>query len=314
MPAPRRRRIASIVVLTTAALICASMLAPAFGAPKAVSAASLAKKLSRTLTIAKRADRNAKRAIAGLQHAGAQGPAGPAGPKGDKGDPGTAANVGATGPQGPAGPAGPRGLKGDKGDACLASDPACRGPEGPEGAKGDKGDACLSSDPACRGPQGPPGSNGTDGSDGAQGPPGPSATWLNVSIPNSTSTDRAVPGWTLRFQCSGPPTHRLFHIAVPVGGGSIQLSGIKSIDDQPGTTIPFVTGSGTPNTGIVAAIGVNHPNPNNTQGHFYRMNGSFVLHDGLGSTTVTYDMFLENRGDAGTCHFRGTAVQSGLIR
>ena len=44
------------------------MLAPAFGAPKAVSAVSLAKKLTRTTKIAKRADRNAKRAIAGLQH------------------------------------------------------------------------------------------------------------------------------------------------------------------------------------------------------------------------------------------------------
>jgi hypothetical protein len=135
-----------------------------------------------------------------------------------------------------------------------------------------------------------------------------------VDIPANSSTDRAVPGWTLRFQCSGPFTHRLFHIAVPAGNGGIQLSGIKTIDDAPGSTIPFATGSGVPNTGIVAAIGVNHPNPNNTSGHFYRMNGSFVLHDGFGSTTVTYDMFLENRNNEGACQFRGTAVQSGLIR
>ena len=39
-----------------------------------------------------------------------------------------------------------------------------------------------------------------------------------------------------------------------------------------------------------------------------------VLHDGLGAVTVVFDMFLENRGNAGTCHFRGTAVQSGIAR
>jgi hypothetical protein len=61
------------------------MLAPAFGAPQATSAASLAKKLARTLTIAKRADRNAKRAIAGLQVEGAPGKAGANGPAGAKG-------------------------------------------------------------------------------------------------------------------------------------------------------------------------------------------------------------------------------------
>jgi hypothetical protein len=302
MPASGRRRITLTVLLSVAALLCASMLAPAFGAPKAVSAASLAKKLSRTLKIAKRADRNAKRAIKGLQNAGAPGPAGPAGPtgpKGDKGDPGTAANVGATGPQGPPGP---QGDKGDTGATGPQGPQGDLGPQGLPGAKGDKGDT------GDTGPQGP------QGDQGPTGQAGPGATWINVSIPNNASTDRTVPGWTLRFQCSGVATHRLFHLAVPAGNGGIQLSGIKTIDDAPGSTVPFATGSGTPNTGIVAAIGVNHPNPNNTSGHFYRMNGSFVLHDGLGSTTVTYDMFLENRGDAGTCHFRGTAVQSGLIR
>jgi hypothetical protein len=103
------------------------------------------------------------------------------------------------------------------------------------------------------------------------------------------------------------------HLAVPVGAGGIQISAIKSIDDQPAATVPFTTGSGVPNAGIVFAIGVNHPNGNNTQGHFYRAGGTLVLHDGLGAVTVAFDMFLENRGDAGTCHLRGTAVQSGLI-
>jgi hypothetical protein len=61
------RRTTLTVLVCAAALLCASMLAPAFGAPKAVSAVSLAKKLARTTKIAKRADRNAKRAIKGLQ-------------------------------------------------------------------------------------------------------------------------------------------------------------------------------------------------------------------------------------------------------
>ena len=97
-----KRRIALTVLLGAAALLSASMLAPAFGAPKAVSAVSLAKKLAATSTIAKRADRNAKRAIKGLQ---ARPKAGPAGPPGA---PGLAGANGAPGADG---------AKGDKGDA-----------------------------------------------------------------------------------------------------------------------------------------------------------------------------------------------------
>jgi hypothetical protein len=97
----RSRRTTFLVLISVAALLCASMLAPAFGAPQATSAASLAKKLASTLRIAKRADRNAKRAIAGLQVEGKRGPAGPPGAtgangtngtngaKGDKGEPAT---------------------------------------------------------------------------------------------------------------------------------------------------------------------------------------------------------------------------------
>jgi len=94
----RSRRTTFLVLITVAALLCASMLAPAFGAPQATSAASLAKKLASTLKIAKRADRNAKRAIKGLQVEGKRGPAGPpgatgaagaAGAKGDQGAPAT---------------------------------------------------------------------------------------------------------------------------------------------------------------------------------------------------------------------------------
>jgi len=93
-----RRRIMFVVGLSLAALLSASMLAPAFGAPEAVSAQSVAKKLARTLKIAKRADRNAKRALRRAR------------------TPGPAVAPGASGPTGPQGPAGAPGAKGDKGD------------------------------------------------------------------------------------------------------------------------------------------------------------------------------------------------------
>ena len=97
----RSRRTTFLVLISVAALLCASMLAPAFGAPQATSAAGLAKKLASTLRIAKRADRNAKRAIAGLQVEGKRGPAGP---------------PGATGAPGANGTNGTNGAKGDKGE------------------------------------------------------------------------------------------------------------------------------------------------------------------------------------------------------
>lgn len=99
----RKRRVATTLLLSVAALLSASMLAPAFGAPQAVSAASLAKQLSATLKIAKRADRNAKRAIKGLQVEGGRGPAGPAGARGvtgAKGDQGVAGANGSPGTNG----------------------------------------------------------------------------------------------------------------------------------------------------------------------------------------------------------------------
>jgi len=95
-----KRRITLTVVLGAGALLSASMLAPAFGAPQAVSAVSLAKKLAATSTIAKRADRNAKRAIKGLQ---ARPAAGPAGPPGAPGLPGANGAPGADGAKGDAG-------------------------------------------------------------------------------------------------------------------------------------------------------------------------------------------------------------------
>jgi hypothetical protein len=85
-----------LVLLTAAALLCASMLAPAFGAPKAVSAVSLAKKLAKTTKIAKRADKNAKRALRKAKP-GPKGDTGPAGPRGATGAPGAPGASGATG-------------------------------------------------------------------------------------------------------------------------------------------------------------------------------------------------------------------------
>ena len=91
----RSRRTTFLVLISVAALLCASMLAPAFGAPQATSATSLAKKLASTLRIAKRADRNAKRAIKGLQVEGKRGPAGPPGAAGAQGATGAKGDQGA---------------------------------------------------------------------------------------------------------------------------------------------------------------------------------------------------------------------------
>src|SRR3954447_12943281 len=81
-----RRRAILLTLLALAALLSASMLAPAFGAPKAVSAVSLAKKLTRTTKIAKPADRNARREAAGLQRQGGGGGAGAQAPAGHEAD------------------------------------------------------------------------------------------------------------------------------------------------------------------------------------------------------------------------------------
>jgi Collagen triple helix repeat (20 copies) len=181
MPAPGKRRIALLVLFTMAALLSASMLAPAFGAPMAVSAANLASKLAATLKIAKRADKNAKRAIVGLQSVseGHQGPAGPAGPKGPKGDPGTASNQGVTGPTGPQGPPGPD------------------GPKGADGSPGSPGDP---------GTPGSPGSPGSPGTPGTPGPPGERGaagfSWVDiaesvVSFPVATAGQPAAQARTV---------------------------------------------------------------------------------------------------------------------
>lgn len=187
--------------------------------------------------------------------------------------------------------------------------------------KGDKGDPCHSSDPACRGPQGPPGTNGTngtngtDGDDGAPGPPGPSAIDLNVNLANSNAQEVTVGTFALRFNCFGAaPNHRQFILGVK-GSGGAQLAGVKGIDDHPNNALPFSAGVAMSPSSFttIATIGVNAPNPNATFPHFYRLGGTLVMHNGLRSATVVYDMFLDDRNNTGTCAFRGSAVPSGLL-
>jgi hypothetical protein len=194
------------------------------------------------------------------------------------------------------------------------------GPQGEKGDKGDKGDPCQSSDPACHGPQGPPGANGTngtngaDGDDGAPGPPGPSAINLNVNLANSNAQEVTVGTFALRFNCFGAaPNFRQFILGVK-GTGGAQLSGVKGIDDHPNNALPFTAGVQiSPDSfTTIAIIGVNAPNPNATFPHYYRLGGTLVMHNGLRSATVVYDMFLDDRNNTGTCAFRGSAVLSGL--
>jgi hypothetical protein len=260
---------------------------------------------------------------------GPQGPPGPAGPQGLTGPPGETGSQGVTGAQGPAGVNGTNGTDGEDGVDGAAGVSVTfvdyfSGAEYLGAATGcaNGGAVYAAGNPpvntyVCNGTDGAPGETGATGSTGPAGPPGPAsggATMLNLELQNGTTEDVEVPlgpvtTVTLRFSCSGPATHRLFTLAAPAGVGGVQVTGTKTIDDSPGTTIPYATGAGLP-TGAFLAIGVNNPNPNNTSGHFYRMGGTMVLHSALGVTTVVFDMFLENRSNLGTCAFRGTAVAS----
>ena len=203
------------------------------------------------------------------------------------------------------------GLKGTTGPARPVGRQVRAVPPGPRVMQGRKGDACLSSDPACRGPQGIPGTNGTNG---APGEPGPSAQYLNVNLANSSSQDVTVGTFALRFTCSGAANNRLFNVAV-TGSGGAQLAGVKGIDDHPSNALPFTAGVALPPSGFASlvSIGVNSPNAGATFPHYYRLGGTLVLHNGLRSVTVVYDMFLDDRVNTGACAFRGSAVFSGLL-
>jgi len=96
----------ALVLLAIATVLSASMLAPAFGAPKAVSAATLASKVATALKLSKAANKNAKRALTRARQPGAGGPAGERGATGATGAKGDNGAQGATGPAGAAGAAG----------------------------------------------------------------------------------------------------------------------------------------------------------------------------------------------------------------
>jgi hypothetical protein len=170
----------------------------------------------------------------------------------------------------------------------------------------------------CRGPQGNPGTNGTDGTNGtngAPGPPGPSAINLNVSLANSNAQEVTVGTFALRLHCFGAAANfRQFILGVK-GSGGAQLAGVKGIDDHPSNALPFSAGVAmSPDSfTTIAIIGVNAPNPGATFPHFYRLGGTLVMHNGLRSATIVYDMFLDDRNNTGTCAFRGSAVLSGLL-
>ena len=274
-----RRRAILLTLLALAALLSASMLAPAFGAPKAVSAVSLAKKLTRTTKIAKRADRNAKRAIAGLQHVsggttGAQGPAGPRVTRATRAFPAR--------PPARATPArrARRATREPPGPPALPALPARRATRATRASRAIPRAAARRAIPART-------ASPARRSAGSVG-----AAHRRVGQQRVAERPAVVGNFTLRFVCSGDAAHRLFTLGVPAGSGGIQLSGIKTISDTAGSTVPFAAGAALP-AGQFVGIGVGQPNPNNTSGLFYRMNGSFVLHNGLTVTTVTYDMFLE---------------------
>lgn len=102
-------------VASTLALALA-VTSPAWGDPVANAATGTASSVKRVLGLAKRADKNAKKALATAREALAKGgPAGAQGPVGAPGAPGAPGADGAPGAMGPAGPAGVQGPAGADG-------------------------------------------------------------------------------------------------------------------------------------------------------------------------------------------------------
>jgi hypothetical protein len=221
-----RRRPAFLVLVTMAALLCASTLAPAFGAPEATSAASLASRVAKALKLAKKADKTSKRALA---NRGPQGPVGPAGAPGS------------AGPSGAAGPAGAKGAKGDRGSQGVKGDAGEQGEQGTQGSQGPAGrsftwrgpwssgtaysaDDVVSHDGAAyvrssRAGSGAPGNPispwdlmaakgapGAPGEQGEQGEPGEPATrlWAVVSHTGTLVSSSGVVGNPTLVTLSGP--------------------------------------------------------------------------------------------------------------
>lgn len=218
--------------------------------------------------------------------------------------------------RGPRGRRGPRGVPGPRGPAGLAGPAGPAGAQGPAGSQGQKGDPGPAGTPGATGPQGltgqtgQTGQTGADGQQGPQGPQGPGAVRLNVSLANPQTLDLAAAGFTLRLSCGGGANFRTFSLS-GLGSGGGQIAGVKSINDAgaPNFTVPFSAGNNLTFGGAaLATIGRDNPFGGNTNGFFYRLGGTLVMYNASGTTTVVYDMFLDDRSNTGTCSFRGTAV------
>jgi hypothetical protein len=79
------------------------------------------------------------------------------------------------------------------------------------------------------------------------------------------------------------------------------------MDDSPASTSVLTAGSLlSTSSSTVATIGPG----GGSDGHFFRLGGTMVVHKDTAVTTVVFDLFLDDRGGAGICLFRGTAVPS----
>jgi hypothetical protein len=212
---------------------------------------------------------------------------------------------GAKGAQGPPGATGAQGLKGDAGT---------NGTNGLKGDAGTNGTNGLKGDTGAPGQDGTPGTNGTNGTNGQNGSPGPGAVKLNVSMNNDNAGNgsptvlvlAATNGYTISLTCTGNGSGHFFRMGAG-GTGGAQLEGVKTIDDQPGSTSPVTVGNTLTFGGNTQLMQIGASNF--TLNHYYRQGGTLVLHDSA-VVTIVYDMFLDDRNGTGICSFRGTAVRA----
>jgi hypothetical protein len=174
--------------------------------------------------------------------------------------------------------------------------------------RGDKGD------PGGQGSKGDTGAPGQDGQAGPTGPAGPGAVKLNAVMTNDNAgggapTVQVLPatdGYTISLTCTGSAGGHFFRMGAG-GTGGAQLEGVKTIDDQPGSTFPVTAGTNLSFGGNAQMMQLGASN--NTLNHYYREGGTMVFHDSA-VVTVVYDMFLDDSNGAGICSFRGTAVRA----
>lgn len=120
---PKRRPSLRIYLICFATLVfTASVIVPAVGGTKRVSAAKAYSTAKKALKLAKSADSRSKKALSQTASAGptgAQGPAGTRGATGTAGTNGSNGNDGPTGPTGPTGAGGPTGPTGPQGPGAI---------------------------------------------------------------------------------------------------------------------------------------------------------------------------------------------------